>query len=134
MFVFFFFQAEDGIRDVAVTGVQTCALPIFTRVMKFVERQMAKSNSIWDLQDALSDEMERLDDAMKAWETARLYGDLDFELDDWLAGLGVNVYEDPVIDVIVHKNEVSVVWDVGAKQPPRHGSRRFDIVDALPGG
>src|SRR5687768_18162478 len=27
MFVFFF-QAEDGIRDVAVTGVQTCALPI----------------------------------------------------------------------------------------------------------
>src|SRR5687768_17750164 len=29
VFVFFFFQAEDGIRDVAVTGVQTCALPIY---------------------------------------------------------------------------------------------------------
>src|SRR2546422_11763372 len=29
--VFFFFQAEDGIRDVAVTGVQTCALPISGR-------------------------------------------------------------------------------------------------------
>src|SRR5256884_4442153 len=29
--VFFFFQAEDGIRDVAVTGVQTCALPILPR-------------------------------------------------------------------------------------------------------
>src|SRR2546422_5147044 len=28
-FLFFFFQAEDGIRDVAVTGVQTCALPIW---------------------------------------------------------------------------------------------------------
>src|SRR2546429_1463140 len=27
-YLFFFFQAEDGIRDVAVTGVQTCALPI----------------------------------------------------------------------------------------------------------
>src|SRR6266446_8992627 len=26
--VFFFFQAEDGIRDYKVTGVQTCALPI----------------------------------------------------------------------------------------------------------
>src|SRR5204862_5841740 len=26
--VFFFFQAEDGIRDLYVTGVQTCALPI----------------------------------------------------------------------------------------------------------
>src|SRR5688572_32067767 len=28
MFFFFFFQAEDGIRDLTVTGVQTCALPI----------------------------------------------------------------------------------------------------------
>src|SRR5437762_13849345 len=26
--LFFFFQAEDGIRDTSVTGVQTCALPI----------------------------------------------------------------------------------------------------------
>src|SRR5689334_3414287 len=29
-FLFFFFQAEDGIRDGTVTGVQTCALPIWT--------------------------------------------------------------------------------------------------------
>src|SRR5205085_7426277 len=28
---FFFFQAEDGIRDLTVTGVQTCALPICWR-------------------------------------------------------------------------------------------------------
>src|SRR5438094_3311038 len=28
---FFFFQAEDGIRDRTVTGVQTCALPIYRR-------------------------------------------------------------------------------------------------------
>src|SRR5947209_16840417 len=28
MFLSFFFQAEDGIRDIGVTGVQTCALPI----------------------------------------------------------------------------------------------------------
>src|SRR3989449_10749010 len=32
---FFFFQAEDGIRDVAVTGVQTCALPIFYAITPF---------------------------------------------------------------------------------------------------
>src|SRR6266487_4225620 len=31
MFLFFFFQAEDGIRDGRVTGVQTCALPILNR-------------------------------------------------------------------------------------------------------
>src|SRR2546426_7207212 len=30
---FFFFQAEDGIRDYKVTGVQTCALPISLRLM-----------------------------------------------------------------------------------------------------
>src|SRR5437762_14280394 len=30
MIVCFFFQAEDGIRDTSVTGVQTCALPIST--------------------------------------------------------------------------------------------------------
>src|SRR5437763_9696946 len=34
-FFFFFFQAEDGIRDTSVTGVQTCALPIFGRVACF---------------------------------------------------------------------------------------------------
>src|SRR5256886_6701388 len=30
---FFFFQAEDGIRDLTVTGVQTCALPILKRIL-----------------------------------------------------------------------------------------------------
>src|SRR5256885_12866671 len=33
-FLYFFFQAEDGIRDYKVTGVQTCALPILTRPAK----------------------------------------------------------------------------------------------------
>src|ERR1017187_347044 len=30
---FFFFQAEDGIRDTSVTGVQTCALPIAATIL-----------------------------------------------------------------------------------------------------
>src|SRR5947209_8473617 len=30
-YLFFFFQAEDGIRDIGVTGVQTCALPICSK-------------------------------------------------------------------------------------------------------
>src|SRR6266496_1037156 len=46
MFFFFFFQAEDGIRDLYVTGVQTCALPIcavevppqITRLVQLVEQ------------------------------------------------------------------------------------------------
>src|SRR5207248_7966924 len=32
--IFFFFQAEDGIRDRTVTGVQTCALPIYNETMR----------------------------------------------------------------------------------------------------
>src|SRR3712207_1142535 len=39
VFIFFFFQAEDGIRDIGVTGVQTCALPIFSDDY-FVERKL----------------------------------------------------------------------------------------------
>src|SRR5258706_10327920 len=35
VFFFFFFQAEDGIRDWSVTGVQTCALPISLRLSRF---------------------------------------------------------------------------------------------------
>src|SRR2546426_6630717 len=35
-FYFFFFQAEDGIRDYKVTGVQTCALPICTTPRMFL--------------------------------------------------------------------------------------------------
>src|SRR2546430_2873892 len=34
---FFFFQAEDGIRDLTVTGVQTCALPICSNSVAFIE-------------------------------------------------------------------------------------------------
>src|SRR5262249_59225175 len=38
---FFFFQAEDGIRDWSVTGVQTCALPIFLAQVDQVHRRCA---------------------------------------------------------------------------------------------
>src|SRR2546429_4783732 len=43
---FFFFQAEDGIRDVAVTGVQTCALPIYRILLDVLEKLEAKGNSL----------------------------------------------------------------------------------------
>src|SRR5258706_8147793 len=39
--LFFFFQAEDGIRDWSVTGVQTCALPIFGSREKPFSRRYA---------------------------------------------------------------------------------------------
>src|SRR2546425_5464514 len=37
--LFFFFQAEDGIRDKLVTGVQTCALPIYTQRLVYAFRR-----------------------------------------------------------------------------------------------
>src|SRR3989441_3440254 len=40
MIVFFFFQAEDGIRDKLVTGVQTCALPIWFSAKRSVHRPL----------------------------------------------------------------------------------------------
>src|SRR2546430_12039978 len=45
---FFFFQAEDGIRDLTVTGVQTCALPISVihcRAPFFKSRQLDRSRA-----------------------------------------------------------------------------------------
>src|SRR5256886_5076903 len=36
----FFFQAEDGIRDLTVTGVQTCALPILVGRVGFADQAM----------------------------------------------------------------------------------------------
>src|SRR5215469_16208523 len=43
---FFFFQAEDGIRDLYVTGVQTCALPISERLDRVLR---AKADAAWNL-------------------------------------------------------------------------------------
>src|SRR6266545_3843482 len=39
--LFFFFQAEDGIRDKLVTGVQTCALPIWETALRLVRSLLA---------------------------------------------------------------------------------------------
>src|SRR5207245_6926227 len=40
---FFFFQAEDGIRDATVTGVQTCALPIYSNLPSPVRYNKGKN-------------------------------------------------------------------------------------------
>src|SRR5690606_40046313 len=45
IFVFFFFQAEDGRRDFHVTGVQTCALPIWIRKVRPSLSRVVSSDS-----------------------------------------------------------------------------------------
>src|SRR5205807_7841736 len=42
----FFFQAEDGIRDYKVTGVQTCALPICLRALENFELVAALAQTV----------------------------------------------------------------------------------------
>src|SRR3712207_7362745 len=50
---FFFFQAEDGIRDIGVTGVQTCALPISSASVTKTVPVLLKVNSTLALVDVL---------------------------------------------------------------------------------
>src|SRR3712207_2433346 len=45
-FYFFFFQAEDGIRDIGVTGVQTCALPISTTILGHAHPKVVEAISV----------------------------------------------------------------------------------------
>src|SRR5207237_1796034 len=48
-YIFFFFQAEDGIRDSSVTGVQTCALPIYERIVEYEADDFSALNTLGDL-------------------------------------------------------------------------------------
>src|SRR5256886_13255212 len=59
--VFFFFQAEDGIRDLTVTGVQTCALPICVCYIDekyggYAEARLLPARLALRIPDGLSDE------------------------------------------------------------------------------
>src|SRR5947208_7770982 len=50
----FFFQAEDGIRDDLVTGVQTCALPIFQRLQSAKKQLPGLQTRVCDVSKAAS--------------------------------------------------------------------------------
>src|SRR3712207_7204615 len=48
----FFLQAEDSIRDIGVTGVQTCALPIFSRLpetLRAIWHALGSVDTVWAL-------------------------------------------------------------------------------------
>src|SRR5256885_11575831 len=60
---FFFFQAEDGIRDYKVTGVQTCALPISA----FAQTTAAESASDKKLDSQIESRIHK-DDSLKRYD------------------------------------------------------------------
>src|SRR5204863_4198790 len=73
LFFFFFFQAEDGIRDLYVTGVQTCALPILNRIAaRFLNPVISRQGDriAYDVQESRGDSIYVLDRASR--ETRRL--------------------------------------------------------------
>src|SRR5476651_2580756 len=63
--IFFFFQAEDGIRDIGVTGVQTCALTIYKFHPKSNVEKMSAGHPLtdedrWPWLQAIADEIDRV--------------------------------------------------------------------------
>src|SRR5712664_4465068 len=66
-FVFFFFQAEDGIRDLIVTGVQTCALPIFADRAIALPEDCDGGDAIARARQAMREEIGRASCRERVW-------------------------------------------------------------------
>src|SRR5690606_40139351 len=62
----FFFQAEDGIRDFHVTGVQTCALPISSTLFHLIQRAGEKKQ--WKHVVTIGRRLEQLYALKKKWD------------------------------------------------------------------
>src|SRR5437868_15489041 len=73
-FIFFFFQAEDGIRDRNVTGVQTCALPIFAALGWVADTQ---TRVVSDVRDLVPGNLKALKDAETLQNTTNVSGEID---------------------------------------------------------
>src|SRR3712207_7508278 len=87
-FFFLFFQAEDGIRDIGVTGVQTCALPIFNGKLAPVVGKICMDQCMIDITDIPN---------VKIGDEVILIGEsngLKITIDDLAKLLGTINYED----------------------------------------
>src|SRR5690606_40018700 len=85
VYVLFFFQAEDGIRDFHVTGVQTCALPICDEVGRDYD-EIIKSTNINILPIDRGDDPERAMARAHVGDPAR-----------WRSGWGLVGTEDEIV-------------------------------------
>src|SRR5256885_11805901 len=78
----FFFQAEDGIRDYKVTGVQTCALPIYFAIQFFGSHVLDRSIAMEQAFNVCYRQVRKLGDvydsdalSVKHWRTAGINAD-----------------------------------------------------------
>src|SRR6266404_7160823 len=98
--VFFFFQAEDGIRDKLVTGVQTCALPIL--LLQVDDDPLAGDLIGAFVEDGTVAERDRL---------LRLVEDRALSLGDAVAALDADVaFGDDLLDFIGAAAERTRAW------------------------
>src|SRR2546430_12181480 len=92
VYVCSFFQAEDGIRDLTVTGVQTCALPIWLNYLGEVllardwepREKLVLENALMKFQSAYAKEPSRAEEVLKVGESSRDSGIRPDELASWM--------------------------------------------------
>src|SRR6266436_8254933 len=113
---FFFFQSEDGIRDVAVTGFQTCALPILAEISQAVEpgchTVLLLDQAGWHLSDklAIPDNITLMPLPAKSPELNPTENIWQFMRDNWLSNRIFRSYED-ILDHCCH------AWNQLVDQP-----------------
>src|SRR5206468_6239440 len=100
---FFFFQAEDGIRDLIVTGVQTCALPILV-----LEAKRAGLPVVLGLEvDHYAGRMDRVARLLEGYPFDVLLGSVH-----WVGAWGFDQLGDPAVDAEWNARAIDSVWDV----------------------
>src|SRR3712207_9321500 len=124
--VFFFFQAEDGIRDIGVTGVQTCALPISP-----IERPITEQR-VWSLTEdsmiTMGYKSQRFNE-----EPYNAFSVLRARFDKWFADKAVEagavlITETVAEDVLRENGQI-----VGVRTNREDGDLRANVVIAADG-
>src|SRR2546425_2306377 len=117
MLVFFFFQAEDGIRDKLVTGVQTCALPISPRV--------SENNTGVSIHGGRGDDGKVNYDGMN---TNNFYGNGGGQMRSW--GFNTVAVQEIVVDTGGNTAETET-GGANINMVPREGGNRFSLHSPL---
>src|SRR5258708_34549279 len=107
MGVVFFFQAEDGIRDDLVTGVQTCALPISQKPLKIPDT--TKKGAFASLR--------RLTPFVKPYRAQMVLMTLS-ALGATLVGVAVPLVTRQLIDGPIAHHDKGALWPLGGRGPP----------------
>src|SRR5258708_11201832 len=121
---FFFFQAEDGIRDDLVTGVQTCALPIWLRM---IAARLATQLDVLELQSKIQSQVkENIDKSQRRYYLQEQMKAIRKELGEGEPGGGSEI-ESLRVKLIAAKLPENVM-----KEATRELSRLESIPSASP--